>query len=231
MHVRRTLAAVAVAAGLLLVSTSTASAGPITHENGNGIISPVLDEGFTVSCTGGITDLFVASGAAVWLPDGSHLVLLSITFTGSSGTFTKSSGNKTGKSTVVHCSGDGIDPTNNTPVHVELDRLRRAYEEHLVQLCHPQGRMWKDIEKATYERARILIVLGRQRPPLGEKAVRPQPCAGEPVEIARIEVDDPCRRWRRRLECNEVVALRTPQELPTTIAQAHLPSGVGSCTR
>jgi hypothetical protein len=78
--------------------------------------------------------------------------------------------------------------------------------------------MRKGVEEAAHKRARVLIVLGRKRPPLGEKAALLEPCASQRIEVARIEIDDSRGRRRRRLEGNEVVPLRIPQQLPTAIA-------------
>src|SRR5262249_3703061 len=82
--------------------------------------------------------------------------------------------------------------------------------------------MWKRVEKALHERARVFVVLSRQRPPWGEEAGGPEPRPGQLVEIPRVQVDDAGRRRRRRLEGDDVVAFRAPQKLSPSVAQADL---------
>src|SRR5262244_686205 len=82
--------------------------------------------------------------------------------------------------------------------------------------------MWKRVEKALHERARVFVVLSRQRPPLGEEAGRPEPRPRQLVEITRVQVDDAGRRWRRRLEGDDVVAFRALKKLSPSVAQADL---------
>jgi hypothetical protein len=121
MQLRRICVTALAGTGLLVALAGASGAAPIGNEQGNGIISPVSDEGFTVDCGNDIHDVFVSSGSATWLPDGSKLVLLSISFTEGGETFTKTSGNRNGKTTVVHCTGEGTNPESGAPVHVELD--------------------------------------------------------------------------------------------------------------
>src|SRR5262249_56143187 len=92
------------------------------------------------------------------------------------------------------------------PLRVELDGIGGTDQEHLVKLRCPQRGMRKRVEEALHERARVLVVLSRQRPPLGEETARFEPRPRQLVEIARLQVDDAGRRWRWRLEGDDVVA-------------------------
>src|SRR5215831_11179210 len=88
--------------------------------------------------------------------------------------------------------------------------------------------MWKRLEKALHERARVFVVLSRQWPPLSEEAGRPDPRPGQLVEVTRVQVDDAGRRRRRRLEGDHVVAFPAPQKLSPSVAQADLDPRVRS---
>ena len=109
---------------------------------------------------------------------------------------------------------------------VERQRARRSDQQHLVQFGGPDRGMRKHVDEAADQRSRVLVVLGRQRPPLGHQAAGLQAPAAQLVEIARIEVGDPRCRRRRRFERDQVVALVTAQQLVPSVADANLHSRI-----
>lgn len=70
----------------------------------------------TLSCTNGVTDPSTivstpSDGSITWFADGSRMVTKSVTFTGASGTFTKSFGEKAGiADSTVTCTFAGFNP-------------------------------------------------------------------------------------------------------------------------
>ncbi len=97
-------------------------------------------------------------------------------------------------------------------------------------MVHARG-VREGVEEAPDQRARVLVVLRRQRPPLRHEAVGRQARAAELVEVARVEVHDAGRRRRRRLERDEVVAVGAPQQLVTAVADPDLEARIGSPRR
>ncbi|MNI64017.1 hypothetical protein D3C73_1194330 [compost metagenome] len=80
--------------------------------------------------------------------------------------------------------------------------------------------MGEHIKEAAHQRAAILVVLGRQRQPLGNQAVLLQARCRQLIKITRVQVHHPgCgRRWR--LQGDQVVTLCAAQQFAAPIAQA-----------
>jgi hypothetical protein len=96
-----TVASLAVAALALAAAPAGADAPP-----GQGL---TIEEG-VFTCNGEEVTIVHPAGATGWI-DGQHVVILSFTFSGPEGTFTKSSGKKTGLTPTYTCVGQEGDVT------------------------------------------------------------------------------------------------------------------------
>ena len=112
--------------------------------------------------------------------------------------------------------------------NIKVEGFERTYQQHFVQLCRPQRRVRKDLEKTAHQRASILGVLGGQGQPLCHDAPRAQSRARQGVKIDRIEVHHPGCRRRGGLEGNQVIVLRMAQQFPAAIAQADFQAGIAT---
>ena len=108
--------------------------------------------------------------------------------------------------------------------------LDRPDQQHLVKFRAPGRCIGERVEKAPDQRARVLVVLRRQRPPLRHQPVRLQPGLAQLVEVPRVEVRDAGRRRRRRLEGDEIVALGSPQKLLPAVTDTDVQAGIGRRT-
>lgn len=97
-----------------------------------------------------------------------------------------------------------------------------------MKLGRPQGCVRESVQEAPDERARVLVILRRQRQPLGQESVRVQALAGQGIEVAGVEVDHAGCGRARRFESDEVVAVGAAQELAAAVGQAQCHSGIGS---
>src|SRR5215475_14901973 len=104
---------------------------------------------------------------------------------------------------------------------VELEGPEGTDEQDLMQLGRPGTRVRKDVEERADERARVLVVLRRERPPLRHQPGGGEALSAQLVEVPRVEVHDAGRRGGRGLERDDVVKLRAPQELVPPVADAH----------
>ena len=60
-----------------------------------------------------------------------------------------------------------------------------------MQLSCPQTDIGKNIKKAAHQRARVFIVLSRERQPLRKKPIRLESITGGLIEVRRVKIRHP----------------------------------------